>query len=319
MNLVFLKKINKFTQIFILILIFTGTIITFALLYNTSSTDTKFSILFEGDENLFNPYGVLLVNPDKHPDVKMQESAEFVKWLISPKGQNLIREYEIYNQTLFTPNFNQSALSYSEKSFWDTIEVGKTSSVIRIRLATTTSARDSGLLDYLLPKFYEDSKVRVDIIAVGTGAALETARQGNVDLVMVHARNLENQFIADGHGIYRIDLMYNDFVLIGPNNDPAGVMKATNIDDAFYRIYLSKSKFISRGDNSGTHVKELSLWQKLNISIESDKLEWADKNPWYIESGSGMSETIFVAFELHGYTISDRATWINISINSDLT
>ncbi|MHA2089721.1 MAG: substrate-binding domain-containing protein [Candidatus Kariarchaeaceae archaeon] len=280
--------------------------------------EPKFTILFEGDPDLFNPYGIIVVNPAVHSHVKLQPAAEFIKWLVSPVGQSQIEAYELLNTQLFTPNANLTTISASEQAFWETISVGMTTETTTVKLATTTSARDSGLLDKILPTFYEVSNIRIDVIALGTGAALDTAREGNVDLVLVHAREKEDEFIAEGFGIHRLDVMYNDFVIIGPDTDPALIFEASSVADAFKKISSTSSKFVSRGDNSGTHSKELVLWSLSSITINSADATWSEDNSWYIESGTGMSATISIAFELEGYTLTDRATWLKISSSSDL-
>ncbi len=274
-----------------------------------SSQPLKYGIVYESDEELLrNTYSAILVNPDKHPDTNLNAAAEFLKWLISEDGQQAIASYEVSNTTLFTASFNESALADEEQWFWGNTTIGKASGTII--LATTTSTRDSGLLDFLLPKFYAVSQVRINVVALGTGAALDTARKGNADLVMVHAKSLELEFVEEGHGIHRVEFMYNSFVLLGPDSDPAGVKNAGSITEAFSLIYSSKSLFVSRGDNSGTNVRELSLWALANVTISPTDTTWASQNQWYIESGQGMSATIRIAIEKEAYTLSDKSTWI---------
>ena len=146
--------------------------------------------------------------------------------------------------------------------------------IVNIRLATTTSTDNSGLLDYLHSTMVKEINVTVDVIDVGTGAALELAKNGLSDVVMVHARNLEDQFISEGFGFHRVDLMYNDFIIVGPSKDPANVSKLTNSTEIFMRLYESRNKitFVSRGDNSGTHIKEISLWLTAGIDIQANSL-----------------------------------------------
>ncbi|MHA1973703.1 MAG: substrate-binding domain-containing protein [Candidatus Hodarchaeales archaeon] len=181
-----------------------------------------------------------------------------------------------------------------------------------ITLATTTSTENSGLLDYLHPYMTEETGIKVDIVAIGTGAAIEYAKRGLADVVMVHARSLEDQFVADGYGIHRIDLMYNDFVILGPIDDPANISGLTNSTEIFGRLYAARENitFVSRGDNSGTHIKELYLWQEAGITINGSDSTWAKENDWYMETGSGMAATINVAWVSSGYTLSDRGTWL---------
>ena len=274
----------------------------------------SFVLLYENDPLLYNPYSVILVNPELHPNVKFHAAAEFAKWLISDQGQQAIASYKKYGTQLFHPDFNASSLSPEEKSFWDNVTIGS-SPPSEIMLATTTSTRDSGLLDYLIPLFEKVSNVTVKYIGVGTGAALDTARQGNADIVMVHAKRLELEFVQEGHGIHRVHFMYNDFVVVGPSNDPANIKNAQNVTDAFIRIYQTRSLFVSRGDNSGTNVKELSIWASAGVTINPDNETWAEQNSWYIESGQGMSNTLMMAYNLKAYTLTDRATWLAIKSN----
>ena len=170
-----------------------------------------------------------------------------------------------------------------------------------IRMATTTSTDNSGLLNEILPTFTSDSGYRVHVIAVGTGKALRLGRDGDVDLVLVHAPNAENEFVRSGYGLIRHSVMYNDFVVVGPQADPAGVADASTIQQVFKRINSGKSLFISRGDNSGTHKKERSLWDKVGIKPQG---------AWYREVGQGMGRVLQMANELDAYTLTDRGTWL---------
>ncbi len=293
--------------IFIILLVVGG--FGYLIFTPRSPEPLKYGIAYESSEEILrNTYSVILVNPEKHPDANLDAAAEFAKWLISKEGQDAIASYEVSNDTLFTASYSASSLPADEQWFWGNITIGKASGTII--LATTTSTRDSGLLDFLLPKFYEVSKVRINVVALGTGAALDTAKQGNADIVMVHAKSLELEFVQEGHGIHRVEFMYNTFVLLGPESDPAGVKNATSIVEAFQRIYFSKSLFISRGDNSGTNVKELLIWDMANITILPTDTTWASQNKWYIETGQGMSATIRIAIEKNAYTLSDKSTWL---------
>ncbi|MFW9853503.1 MAG: substrate-binding domain-containing protein [Candidatus Thorarchaeota archaeon] len=183
----------------------------------------------------------------------------------------------------------------------------------RITLATTTSTDNSGLLEFLHPIMTKDTGgLEVGVVAVGTGAAIQQARRGLADVVIVHNRELEDQFVKDGFGIHRVDLMYNDFILVGPESDPAGIKGLTNSSEIFRRIYGERgnSSFMSRGDGSGTHLKELELWKAADISIRSENSSWASENLWYLESGAGMGETLTLASVSQSYTITDRGTWL---------
>jgi len=180
---------------------------------------------------------------------------------------------------------------------------------LRIKLTTTTSTDNSGLLEYLLPYFKEKTGYSVDVIAVGTGAAIELGKKGDVDVVLVHAREQEDAFIEAGYGIKRRDVMYNDFVIIGPVSDSAGIGDAKTVEEAFSLIAKAEAHFISRGDNSGTHIREKYLWRKANINPEGK---------WYKEAGQGMGAVITITDDLQGYTLSDRGTYNAMRSNINL-
>ncbi len=171
----------------------------------------------------------------------------------------------------------------------------------RLILATTTSTADSGLLDYLLPDFEAIYNVKVDVIAVGTGQALRLAEAGDADVVLVHAREKEDAFVEAGHGVNRQDVMYNDFIIIGPADDPAGIKGMKEAAQAFARIAETKSTFISRGDESGTHTKEKSIWAEAGIEPEGE---------WYVSAGQGMGAVLTMANEQMAYTLADRGTYL---------
>ena len=179
----------------------------------------------------------------------------------------------------------------------------------RLRMSTTTSTDNSGLLAVLLPPFEKQHDVKVDVIAVGTGKALKLGENGDVDLVFVHARRAEEEFVARGHGIYRKDVMHNDFVLVGPHEDPAGIGRAGSAAEAFRRLAEQKADFISRGDDSGTHKKEKKIWRSAGITPEG---------AWYIEAGQGMGVVLQIADEKRGYALSDRGTFIAYQGKIDL-
>ncbi len=172
-----------------------------------------------------------------------------------------------------------------------------------IVVASTTSTQDSGLFGYLLPLFKAKTDIEVKVIAQGTGQALDTARRGDADVVFVHAKSQEEKFLAEGFGVKRFDVMYNDFVLIGPKSDPAGV-KGKDIETALKTIRAKAAPFVSRGDKSGTHSAELALWKQAGIDIA------AAKGPWYREIGQGMGAALNTAAAMNGYVLSDRGTWI---------
>jgi tungstate transport system substrate-binding protein len=178
-------------------------------------------------------------------------------------------------------------------------------------LATTTSTEDSGLLDFLLPIFKEKTGIEVNVVSKGTGAALELAKNGDADAVLVHAKAQEEQFVADGFAKERFDVMYNDFILVGPESDPAGLLAQAPNDPikAFSLIAEKQATFISRGDESGTHTKEKGYWKEANITPSGE---------WYVEAGAGMGAVLQMASEKEGYTLSDRATYLSMKDELDL-
>jgi tungstate transport system substrate-binding protein len=180
-----------------------------------------------------------------------------------------------------------------------------------IVVASTTSTQDSGLFGYLLPIFKASTGIEVKVIAQGTGQALDTARRGDADVVLVHARAQEEKFLAEGFGVKRYDVMYNDFVLVGPKADPAGV-KGKDIETALRMIEAKAAPFVSRGDRSGTHTAELALWKRAGVDIS------ASKGPWYREIGQGMGAALNTASAMNGYVLSDRGTWISFKNRGDL-
>lgn len=171
-----------------------------------------------------------------------------------------------------------------------------------VRLATTTSTANTGLLDYLFPKFTQRTGLVVRYVAVGTGAALKIGEQGDADVVMVHARAAEDKFVAAGFGVNRRDLMYNDFVILGPPDDPARVRGEKDAAAALRRIRVAGANFVSRGDQSGTHIRELELWKAAGVEPT-----WTG---YYLSIGQGMGTALMMAFEKHGYVLSDRGTFL---------
>ncbi len=191
---------------------------------------------------------------------------------------------------------------------------GKKAENKELILATTTSTKDSGLLDEILPVFEEKTGYEVSVVSVGSGEAMTMGENGEADVLLVHSPAAEKAFVEGGHSdeAGRKDVMYNDFVLIGPKEDPAGIGAASYNDAvaAFTALYESQSPFISRSDESGTHKKELTLWEKCGITPEGD---------WYIQAGAGMGAVLEMANETLSYTLSDRATWLNAGLDTDLT
>ena len=174
-----------------------------------------------------------------------------------------------------------------------------------ITLASTTSTRDSGLFDTILPQFSEDSGIQVRVVAVGTGQAIKLAKNGDVDVLLVHHRKSEEAFVADGFGVERYDVMYNDFVIVGPSDDPAGIAGMSDAVAAFAKIAAARSPFLSRGDDSGTNKKERGLWAEGGIDTD------AASGGWYRETGSGMGATLNTAAAMDGYALADRGTWLS--------
>ncbi len=174
-----------------------------------------------------------------------------------------------------------------------------------IVLQSTTSTKNSGLYEHILPNFTEQTGIEVRVVAVGTGQALQNARNGDGDVLLVHSKTDEEAFVAEGYGVKRLDVMYNDFVLIGPEGDPAKVAGQTSPAEALGRIAKAGVPFASRGDNSGTHKKELLLWHSAGVDPKEHS------GQWYREMGSGMGPTINAAVEMGAYTLTDRGTWIS--------
>jgi len=174
-----------------------------------------------------------------------------------------------------------------------------------ILLQSTTSTANSGLYDYLLPKFTDKTGIKVNVVAVGTGQAIKNARNGDADVLLVHAKSAEEKFVAEGYGLERFDVMYNDFVIVGPPSDPAGIAGMDDSLAAMTKIADRQAVFASRGDNSGTHKKEMQLWTDAGIHPTEAS------GGWYRETGSGMGATLNTAVGMDAYTLTDRATWIS--------
>ena len=181
-----------------------------------------------------------------------------------------------------------------------------------ITVASTTSTEQSGLFGHLLPLFEQQSGFKVRVVALGTGQALDTARRGDADVVFVHDRAAEEKFVAEGYGVERKEVMYNDFILVGPKDDPAKVRGGHDIVEALKKVEATKAPFVSRGDKSGTHAAELRLWKTAGIDIEQAK------GPWYRDSGSGMGPALNMAASLGAYILADRGTWLSFKNRGDL-
>ena len=181
-----------------------------------------------------------------------------------------------------------------------------------ITVASTTSTEQSGLFRHLLPIFEKKTGIQVRVVALGTGQSLDMGRRGDADVVFVHAKPLEEKFVADGHGVRRHEVMYNDYILVGPRSDPAKVAGTKDAVAALKRIKAAQAPFASRGDKSGTHFAELLLWQAAGIDITKDK------GPWYRDTGSGMGPTLNTASGMNAYALTDRGTWLSFKNRGNL-
>ena len=182
-----------------------------------------------------------------------------------------------------------------------------------IVVASTTSTEQSGLFSHLLPAFEKDTGIKVRVVALGTGQALDLARRGDADVVFVHDLAAEEKFLAEGFGVKRYPVMYNDFVVVGPKSDPAKVAGSKDILGALKKIADSQSTFVSRGDKSGTHAAELRYWKAAGVDLD------AKKGAWYKDTGSGMGPTLNTASSMNGYALTDRGTWLSFKNRGDLT
>ena len=283
-------------------------------------------ILMEADEAMINNYSLLAVNPeapfadaDGNPvtDVELNSvgAAALINWLLSEEGEKLAAEYgyEDYGEYLFYLKEDRPVSAAPIPA--------ATEETKKIRLSTTTSVNDSGLLDYLLPIFAEKYGYEVAVYSAGTGKAIANARMGNADLILVHSKSQEETFVADGFSYIldgmtaeRLTWMYNYFVLCGPSADPAGVKGAADVKAAFRAIADGKFTFISRGDGSGTHTKEISLWpEELGITAESESFkEYTD---WYVSANAGMDACLVMAEEMGAYILTDKATFLTFAAN----
>lgn len=181
-----------------------------------------------------------------------------------------------------------------------------------IVVQSTTSTEQSGLFDHVLPKFTEKTGIEVRVVAVGTGQAIKNAQNGDGDVLFVHSKPDEERFVAEGYGVKRFDVMYNDFVLVGPKDDPAGIARGRDAAEALKKIAAAQAPFVSRGDDSGTHKAELKLWQETGVDPR------AASGTWYRETGSGMGPTLNTAAAMNAYTLADRGTWLSFQNRGEL-
>ncbi len=181
-----------------------------------------------------------------------------------------------------------------------------------ITVASTTSTEQSGLFRHLLPIFEKRTGIQVRVVALGTGQALDMARRGDADVVFVHAKALEEKFVAEGWGVKRFEVMYNDFVLIGPKSDPAKVAGGKDVLEAFRKIRAARAPFVSRGDRSGTHFAEIEIWRAAGVDIAKDR------GPWYRDTGQGMGPALNTAAGMNAYILADRGTWLSFKNRAEL-
>ena len=279
------------------------------------------TILYEQDNSMINTYTLLAVNPDApfaDADGKAVEGVELntvgaaalINWMLSEEGLNAAANYgyEDYGEYLFYL-LDDHPLSTAEIPT-------ATEETKLIRMSTTTSVNDSGLLGYLLPMFEAEYGYEVEVYSAGTGKSIANAKMGNADLILVHAKAQEEKFVEDGFAYVldgfeqaRLSFMYNFFVLCGPAADPAGVAACPSVKDAFAAIAAGEYAFISRGDNSGTHSKEISLWpEELGITTDAESVK--DYTGWYTYSNAGMGVCLTMAEEMGAYILSDKATFL---------
>ena len=283
-------------------------------------------ILYEQDDAMINNYSLLAVNEaapfvdadnNPVPDVAVNTvgAKALIDWMLSDGAAQLIRDYGFadYGEYLFYLKDNKPVSSAEIPMATDDTKV--------VRLSTTTSVNDSGLLGYLLPNFESKFGYTVEVASAGTGKAIAAAKMGNADLILVHSKSQEEKFVEEGfskvlegYDAERLTFMYNYFVLIGPKDDPAGCAKAENVKAAFKAIADGKFPFVSRGDGSGTHTKEISLWpEELGITAEADSVK--DYADWYLFSNAGMGACLTMANEKGAYILSDKATFLTFAKN----
>lgn len=286
--------------------------------------DTR--ILVEADDAMINTYTLLAVAPDApftdadgnavtDVELNIDGAAALINWLLSEEGESLAGDYGVadYGEHLFYLKDDRPVSAAAIPA--------ATEETRKIRLSTTTSVNDSGLLGYLLPIFEEKYGYEVEVYSAGTGKAIANAKMGNADLILVHAKAQEEAFVEDGFSYVldgmtaqRLSYMYNYFVLCGPSADPAKVKEAGDVREAFRRISEGKYLFVSRGDGSGTHSKELSLWPKeLGITVEAESFR--DYSDWYLSANAGMGACLVMAEEKGAYILTDKATFLTFILN----
>lgn len=289
-------------------------------------SNVKIEILLEQDDSMINTYSLLAVDPsapfvdadgNSVSDVKINTvgADALINWLLSKDTMELAANFGCadYGEYLF---YALDGAPVSEAAIPEAEDDTRT-----VRLSTTTSVNDSGLLGYLLPMFEDKYGYEVEVFSAGTGKAIANAKMGNADLILVHSKAQEEAFIADGFArvidgmeAERLSFLYNYFVLVGPSDDPAGVKDAGDVKAAFKAIADGKYKFVSRGDGSGTHTKELSLWPE-ELGITAEQESFADYTDWYVSSNAGMGVCLTMANEQGAYILSDKATFLTFRAN----
>ena len=283
-------------------------------------------ILKESDDNMINNYTLLAVNPEapfvdadgnavKDVELNTVGAAALINWLLSEEGETAAADYGFaeYGEYLFYLKEDRPVSTADIPEATDETKL--------IRLSTTTSVKDSGLLGFLLPIFEEKYGYEVEVYSAGTGKSIANAKMGNADLILVHAKKQEEAFVEDGFAYVldgmeseRMTYMYNFFVLCGPSADPAGVKDAEDVLAAFKAIADGKFTFVSRGDGSGTHTKELSLWpEELGITAEAESFK--DYTDWYVSANAGMGACLVMAEQMGAYILTDKATFLTFLAN----
>ena len=283
-------------------------------------------ILKESDDNMINNYTLLAVNPEAPfvdadgnavEDVELNTvgAAALINWLLSEEGETAAADYGFaeYGEYLFYLKDDRPVSTADIPEATDETKL--------IRLSTTTSVKDSGLLGFLLPIFEEKYGYEVEVYSAGTGKSIANAKMGNADLILVHSKKQEEAFVEDGFAYVldgmeseRMTYMYNFFVLCGPSADPAGVKDAEDVLAAFKAIADGKFTFVSRGDGSGTHSKELSLWpEELGITAEAESFK--DYTDWYVSANAGMGACLVMAEQMGAYILTDKATFLTFLAN----
>ena len=287
--------------------------------------DTR--ILYEADDSMLNTYTLIAVNPDAPftdadgnavSDVAVNTAGAdaLIHWMLSQAALDMAADFgmEDYGEHLFYVK--------DDAPVYDGEIAAATEETKTIRLSTTTSVKDSGLLDYLLPVFQSEYGYEVEVQSAGTGKAIAAAKYGNADLILVHSKSQETSFVeegfarvVDGFEAERVSFIYNYFVLCGPSADPAGAAACASVKDAFAAIAEGKFVFVSRGDGSGTHTKELSLWPG-DLGITAEAESFVDYTDWYVSANAGMGACLVMAEQMGGYILTDKATFLTFAANN---